>query len=325
MLKNLKIGMVTMTLAYIFIFAESSMAGEVVLTMRDRAFIDSPKVKLSDLVKSFSGNQAEINLIKDFVVLDVGGSIQYKRIDNNLIKNVIEVNAKHIKPIFHGALNTYVKLNTQTIDLTETINKIQQSITKKLSKLANKYSVTISGAKHLFMAPRGKYEIKYRLPEEVAVKRLPVWVDVRVNEEHYRSTPLWFIISVYADVPVAARRLEHGQRLSKDMIKLVTRDIAKYKNPALTENGWENLRTIRQLEEGQVITASSIEELPMVYTGQRVKIISKQGNVQLVLNGIAIDDGTIGDTVRIRRLGAAKPFIGIVADKGTVTAIGGEL
>lgn len=323
MLKNLKIGMVMMALAYIF--AESSIAGEVVLTMRDRVFIDTPKVKLSDLVESFSGNQAEISLIEDFVVLDVGGSIQYKKIDNGLIKNVIEVNAKHIKPIFRGAVNTYVKLNTQAIDLTETINKIQHSITKRLSKLTNKYSVTILGSKHLFVAPRGKYEIEYRLPEEVAVKRLPVWVDVRVNEEHYRSTPFWFIISAYADVPVAARRLEHGQRLNKDIVKLVTRDITKYKNPASTRNRWKNLRTIRQLEEGQVITASSIEELPMVYTGQRVKIISKQGNVKLLLNGIAIDDGTIGDTVKIRRLGAAKPFIGIVADKGTVTAIGGEL
>ncbi len=323
MLRNLKIGMVMVTLACIFV--ESSIAGEVILTMRDRVFVDTPKVKLSDIVESFSGNQAEISLIKDFVIMDIGGSVQYRKIDNSLIKNSIEVNAKHVRPTFRGAVNTYVKLNTQTIDLTETINKIQQSITKKLSKLANKYSVTVSGTKHRFVAPRGKYKIEYRLPEDIAVKRLPVWVDVNVNEEHYRSMPFWFIISAYADVPVAARRLEHGQRLSKDAIKSIKRDITKYKNSASTRNTWKNLRTVQQLEEGQVITASSIEELPMVYTGQRVKIISRQGNVQLVVNGIAIEDGAVGDTVKIKRLGTARPFMGIVADKGTVTAIGGGL
>ena len=163
---------------------------------------------------------------------------------------------------------------------------------------------------------------KYKLPDSVIQKRIPVWLDLYVNSKHYQSIPLWFNANIMADVIVASTRIAAGKKLTDNLTEFRRKDISVYKNRHIKINDINDYRIMRDVLSGEVLTEGLIEQLPPVFKGQSVKVISKQNNVTIFVEGFSLDDGKLGDTVRIQRSGTNRVFTAIVNNPGQVTAIG---
>ncbi len=295
----------------------------VVLNMRDRVIVEHSLVRLSDVVKQFDGDQNIVQKIENIVVINLSKTNQFKKINRDEIEGHILQKVAGIEIVYKGALNTFVKVRTQPYELNPIINKISRDISHTISPISSDYSVNFMGDRKTISIPVGNISYEYKLPDTVIKKRVPVWVDIFVNSSHYRSFPLWFDVKAFADVVVASRNIKAGQMLTENLITIQKHDVSLYENPVIKDKSLTNLRVKRSIKSGEVITFSLLEKLPPVYRGQNVKVISTHGNITIFVAGSSLDDGKVGQIVRVKRRGANKPFKAIVEKQGLVSAVGG--
>lgn len=312
----------TLTALCIFVISASSSATTLTLDMRNRVVVSESNVTLADIVKQMHGNKQLINKLSTLIVMNVGDTNQFRKLNRDKLSHEISKYTDNLSIKFSGAENTYVRVKTQTYNIENIINEITNKISAELEDVSTEFSVKYVGDTREISIPSGTVTYKYQLPDSVIKKRIPVWMDLYVNSKHYQSIPLWFNASIMADVVVANTRISAGEQLTNNIASFSRKDISLYKNRHIKTHDLNNLRIKRDVRAGEVLTEGSIEQLPPVFKGQTVKVISKHNNVTIQVSGFALDDGKLGETVRIKRTGSNRVFTAVVNNPGQVTAIG---
>lgn len=312
------------TFAVFCIFVISLNANTSVLTldMRNRVVVSDSQVLLKDVVNNIAGDAQIVNELSTLVVMNIGDTNQFRKINRDKLSYEISKNMNDISVVYSGAESTYVRVKTKSHNIKKVIEEIQYKISDELTDVSANVSINYVGNFYDITMPRGKVTYAYTLPSSVIQKRIPVWLDLYVNSKHYQSIPLWFDATIIADVMVANTRIQAGQLLTFNVIDRRKKDISLYKNRHVKISDLDNLRVKRDVRAGEVLTEAVIEKLPPVFNGQIVKVLSKQNNVTIVVDGIALDDGKLGDKVRVQRQGSNRVFSAIVNNPGQVTAIG---
>lgn len=312
----------TLSVLCIFVFSAYASAETLTLDMRNRVIVPDSNVTLADVVKQMHGNQRLVKKLSAVIIMNIGGTNQFKKINRDKLSYEIKKYTDNLSVIFSGAANTYVKVKTQTYSIDEIISEITNEIGDEIENVSTDYSVKYVGNKREVSIPGGTVTYKYKLPDSIIQKRIPVWLDLYVNSKHYQSIPLWFNASIMVDVIVANTRIPVGKRLTNNITEIQKKDISVYKNRHLKVNDVNDYRIKRDVLSGEVLTKALIEHLPPVYKGKKVKVISKHNNVSIIVEGLSLDDGKTGDTVRIQRTGTNRVFTAIVNNPDQVTAIG---
>ena len=302
--------------------ASYAVDNSIVLTMKERVVVENSHVKISDVVLRFKGGRELVKKIENKVILNLGNTVNYRKVNKEVIAEVIKRNVQGVKIIFGGSLNTIVKVKTQLFTYDDVVDDIVKDISEKVSLVSNKYSINYIGNIREHTSPAGTVSFSYKLPNKLLKKRISVWTDVYVDSQHYRSLPLWFDISVIAEVPVVSKKLRPGEKISALDFVMKKRDITLFKEPITNINTIDNLRLKKIMNIGDVLTHSLLEEMPPIYKGQTVEVMSLSGNVSIYLKGLSLDDGVIGQLVRVQRVGTNRVFNAIVKEQGLVSAVG---
>ena len=312
------------TLSAICIFVVSACANSTTLTldMRDRVVVPESNVTLADVVNQMHGSKQLIRKLSTLIIMNVGDTNQFRKLNRDKLSHEIRKYTDDLSINYSGAKNTYVRAETQAYNIEKVINEITNKILSELENVSADVSVNYVGDAREVSIPRGIVTYKYKLPDSVIQKRIPVWMDLYVNSKHYKSIPLWFNASIMADVIVANTRISAGKMLTNNLTDFRKKDISLYKNRHIKLSDLNNLRIKRDVRPGEVLTEALIEQLPPVFKGQTVKVISKQNNVTILVEGFALEDGKLGDRVRVQRTGTNRVFTAIVNNPGQVTAIG---
>ncbi|KTD70439.1 MULTISPECIES: flagellar basal body P-ring formation chaperone FlgA [Legionella] len=114
-------------------------------------------------------------------------------------------------------------------------------------------------------------------------------------------------ITVSKTIYVAKRTLVKGTRLSRDDIYQTEMDVQRLSNGYFTE---------KDLLIGQVckknIPANSpfnphnIEAAKLINKGERVSIVVNDNNLTVSMEGVAIEEGSLGETIKVRNLSSKK-------------------
>ena len=107
--------------------------------------------------------------------------------------------------------------------------------------------------------------------------------------------------------PVAARRINRGAVLTAD-------DIAGH---TAAVEGWVSRRVI---QPGERLEPPAVSPAPLVRVRQGVTVRLTSGTISLFIDGTALADGSLGDTLYIR-LDARRRIRAVVSRDGTVTAV----
>ena len=295
---------------------------EVILTMRDKVIVNESIVKLADVVEMFSGDARYINKIKSMNVLNLGNTVHYKRIDQDVLSSIIRSKIGGVNVVFNGSNNTVVKVKTQKINIDDIVNEITDDISQLIAPITEDYTVKYISKIKNFSIPAGLVSYKYKLPSSVIKKRVSVWTDIYVNSMPYKSIPLWFDIKVLDDVAVATTKLKAGKNLNLNDFALEKKDLTLLDKDVLKSKDVKNLRVTKSILPGEVLSYSLLGEIPLVSRGQKVKVISSYGNVSIFVKGYALDDGDLGESVRVKRNGTKRIFNAVVEKQGLVSAIG---
>lgn len=130
-----------------------------------------------------------------------------------------------------------------------------------------------------------------------------------------------FTGTVFADVwktvPCAARVLNRGDVLEPGLVGFARKNLA-YMARAPWDGRGLPLRMTAAVGEGQPISADAVEAIPVVSKGQIVTLVYAGQTLRLSVPVESLDDGGIGNTIRVRNMQSRRIVAAQVVDAETV-------
>jgi flagella basal body P-ring formation protein FlgA len=126
-------------------------------------------------------------------------------------------------------------------------------------------------------------------------------------------------VHIYDTVVVSTRRLQRHEALSPDDLRLERREVTYLPDGYFTDPDLLLVqRTRRVISTGTVLIASAVEVIPLIKRGSGVSVSVIIGSVIVTSRAKALEDGGLGETIKIQDIGTRKRLSGVVAGQGLV-------
>lgn len=152
--------------------------------------------------------------------------------------------------------------------------------------------------------PRGRFPMRVELYREgTMIDRGMAVLDVRL----------------FADLPVPRQNIKRHELLSPDLFEVTRFDVT-----SLTEKMLEDVsqvagcRARHNLTAGRYVPLRRVEKLPDVENGLPVTIIAGARGLEIRARGIALQNGMVGETIKVKNIDSRKILMGTVAAPGVV-------
>lgn len=144
-------------------------------------------------------------------------------------------------------------------------------------------------------------------------------VDIHVDGQKERSVSVSLNVHVFTPVVVATRALARGQTVEAGDLSVEERDLGTTGASVLTDVAMAaGLRTMRAIPSGAILRQADLEVAPLVHRNGPVVITAVSGRVRIRSNGQALDEGQLGQLVRVRPDHSKDSVTAKVTGEGTV-------
>lgn len=140
---------------------------------------------------------------------------------------------------------------------------------------------------------------------------------VSANEEH-RTFWVQGQVAIYREVPVAKRSMNIGERLQQGDFELQMRDVTFATDGVPTSPEMLGRRLRLGLRANDAIFVGHIERDKAMRRGEVVRIQAREEGFEVIMSGLAEQDGFIGDTVNVRNPKTNRILSGTVTAQGEV-------
>lgn len=155
-------------------------------------------------------------------------------------------------------------------------------------------------------------------------RRQCVWMDGMREGQVRKSLPVCFRVQATARVPVYNLDLAANDELDFRLLGQQMVDVTSLAGvPAELEQGSRYVTT-GPVKSGAVLLATDVRSRPDVVQGKPVSILSQAGGVEIIANGIALEEGQVGDVIRVKADKGDEPFTARVEGIDKVK-IGGDV
>ncbi|MBV8621509.1 MAG: flagellar basal body P-ring formation protein FlgA [Curvibacter sp.] len=151
-------------------------------------------------------------------------------------------------------------------------------------------------------------------------KRMRVWVEAYEGDQFVRTIPVDFNVHVFAAVPVARVDLPMGGTLPANELELQEVDVASLGSDPLwtPDHPAAGYRLKQDVRKGEALTRSRVEGLPAVLQGDSAKLVLQDGDLQVETQVQVLEDGQIGQQVRVRAKSSHELILARVSAPGVV-------
>lgn len=147
-----------------------------------------------------------------------------------------------------------------------------------------------------------------------------VHVALRCGQPRAWSVNVPAEVNVRTDVLVAARPLTRGQALGQGDFRREQRILHRAGQGALAPGAnLAGLMVKRSIPAGAVLTVAQFSALPAVRSGESIRLLSSAGPVRIETRGKALEDGRMGEQIRVENSGSGKAVRGWVTGPGEVS------
>lgn len=149
-------------------------------------------------------------------------------------------------------------------------------------------------------------------------------VEIVVDGELVRTIAVTVDCRLYRDIVVAARTLRRGEMLMADgAVDLEERDITQLRNGFYADfQDLEMLQTSRPIGAGDIVTHRHAEPVPVIHRGDQIVVQVTSTHMALETVGEAMQDGGIGEQIRVRNADSGKVLRGEILEAGLVRVRG---
>ena len=146
-----------------------------------------------------------------------------------------------------------------------------------------------------------------------------IMIDFLVNGKSCKKTLVSGKIAVIRDIVKATRRIKRGETISSEDIILVSEKKTSFKN-SLATNPEEIIgkKATRSIMADRPIQRGMFRVPPAVLKGDRVVIRAESKSILITASGKALEEGCIGDQIRVMNTSSNKEIVATVSRPSTV-------
>jgi flagella basal body P-ring formation protein FlgA len=171
-----------------------------------------------------------------------------------------------------------------------------------------------------FDVPEGKLEIKVKTSlRDDFVQRTIARISIYVDGKFQRALGVPVTLALYEDVWIASQPISRDDALSNINIEKARRDISRLAGTAArVNNDLVNTRVKKTFRTGDILDHRFIEKDPVVVRNSLVEIIFQSNSVAISIPGEAMENGQMGDIIRVKSNEFDKEYMGKIIDRGTI-------
>ena len=128
----------------------------------------------------------------------------------------------------------------------------------------------------------------------------------------------------YVEVPVTSRLIKAGEIILASDITFIKTKVSRLReNYILSENDIIGMQAKKHLSMGSLVKMTELSRPVVIKMHDPVNITYSSGNIDLKISGIALGNGAVGGTVRVKNEDSGAVMLGRIINKNTVQ-VGGE-
>ncbi|MGZ8161920.1 MAG: flagellar basal body P-ring formation chaperone FlgA [Methylobacter sp.] len=144
-------------------------------------------------------------------------------------------------------------------------------------------------------------------------------IGIRCNAQTRWSIFTSSVIKFYQQVLVLSKPVQRGEIITLQHLALMKRDVSSLRDDFFTQaEQVENKQAIRQAPAGAVLSLKNFVDPKLIKRGDKVTISAIQPAFAIRMSGIAVMDGTKGQTIRIKNQNSGRIINATVVESGLV-------
>ncbi len=188
---------------------------------------------------------------------------------------------------------------------------VQHSIDQYLAKVESRlqhvdYTFTPFAQMDPFTLPGGRLQVDVLPAVKNIIGSRHFTLIYRIEGRTVKSVTVRGKLLVKADVVVAQRALTRGSLVRREDVSLARLDVSRIREPIFSLDNVVGKLVVRNVRVGQAVEQKNVEIPPVVSKGGFVKIIARRGSMLLTAVGIALEDGKMGDVIRVQNNSSKK-------------------
>lgn len=167
--------------------------------------------------------------------------------------------------------------------------------------------------------PAGKLEIRIGRPGAVIRKGAnTVCISLIVDGRLHSVLNLSANVRVFAPVVVTTKHVARGEELTAANTRVEEREVTLHADDLISAPLEFGLTAAAPLQEGQVLQSAHVKARPAIRSGDGVTVLVTGETVRLSERGAAVQDGRVGERIKVRLAGEVREVRGIVRAPGLV-------
>jgi flagella basal body P-ring formation protein FlgA len=219
-----------------------------------------------------------------------------------------------------GAQRLYVRRRTRALDEVEMREMMTEVLQRESVKERGELELRFSRPWTAVQVPDEPLTLRVvDMPATGPGANFMVRYELWCGTERVGQWQLAMSAKVWRDLPVAQAPLKRGQTLDSVAVALERRDILALRDaPGVFDLGDPTLELAHNVAAGQPILARSVRARPVVVRGQVVEAQVRDGTLTIAMKVEALEDGVVGQSVRVRNTRTRRNFVGKVQDEQVI-------
>lgn len=314
-----RLTIIMLCVAGIFFTGGSVKAQGIVIAVAEESAVAGPAFTLGDIANISGDDSGRIAGLKAIRL----GYSPLPGQSTILTRELLGLRLSACKHDFSG-ITWQVPLQFRIISLSQLVDKqtiIDQAEQYLKRRLANSdVTITLADLAHDVYVPAGDLTFTVELPYGIKLNAPSyVYIGIVVAEQPYATAKLKFNIKKYEQVVVANRLISSGSLVTADSVTFERQDVGRMPPGYITDlNKILGLVAKRQIAPGATMTDSMVEKPVLIKRGQNVRIVAIIGGIEVIAPGVVMQNGSMGQLVRVQNVSSKKIISGYIIDETTV-------
>lgn len=169
-----------------------------------------------------------------------------------------------------------------------------------------------------FIVPTGKLSVEVIPAADNILNSRSITLLYRVDGRVVNNLTVRGEMHATAEVVVAINRIRRGNVISAADVDCIETEIGDVVEPIFSCKEVIGMELSRSVRAGEPVDRRYLQPPVVIERGAFVKIIAERGAMRLEATGTAIEDGRVGDVIRVQNSSSLKEIRAEVADKNEV-------
>jgi flagella basal body P-ring formation protein FlgA len=298
-----------------------AVAAPLIIQLSENSTVVGPNITIGDVADLIGSGNGEQERVRRLIVGKAAPAGDVATITQQYIKISLRREGFSLSDFdFEGTESSKVLTSSQDFHPSDLLPEIKKFVLKQIKEDPANVDIKLAGQDKKIVLPAGEIKPNFRPTFSGKYEgQVLLTAELEMNNRLVKVLPLRVNIELFHNVVVTTKRVEKGDKFSSENVALVRTPSSKILSGSLSQLNYVTGRTASvPLVPGTVLRFADIFDPPAIVHGSVVQAIVRRGNVELIVDTRAIEDGKAGDMIRVENTSSHKLLRGKVLDEKTV-------